>query len=363
MVRLLALFFTFSPALCGLVPLPRAHAHTSVAIPLRGFGSSSPIPAQRLIFLADTGHGVNRSAISLCAQVEEAFEEGAVNSAQCSLLAHEAIRTARGLVVQHDAAFAGAVMALESYLGEEGYVARDWDGTDETWRRPYRARFLANLVARAINAPARPNGPAGSHTSFAPARVRNVCVVGFGGAGHTTLAILVAGGGGTADGAASKVRVFAFDRATGRAAVPANDYIDAHFADRSFVFLGDPPLAMARFKAAFPDTLCDVLLLEPHAMQRLDGNATAQALRALATLAAPDHVLAMMGAAGARGQATSAPVTPGSVWTQAASIGWVRWEGTLLESPDAVDGDAILYGAFAADVNIVMERTKISVEG
>jgi hypothetical protein len=295
--------------------------------------------------------------------VEEAFVEGGIDTAVCKSLAHEAVRSARGLAVQHDAAFSDAVTSLESYLGEEGYSSRDWEGTDETWRRPYRARFLASLVARVAAAPpARP--PAAAPVSFAPARVRNVCAIGFGGAGHTTLAILIAGGGGGADGAASKVRVFAFDRATVRSAVPANDYFDVHFPDRSFIFLGDPPMAVARFRAAFPDTLCDVLLLEPHSAQRLEGNATAQALRALATVAAADHVLVLLGArSGAAAAAAATAVAPGAVWAQAAAAGWLRWEGTLLESPDAPEGDAVVYGAFEADAGGAMGRTRLLVEG
>lgn len=360
-VRLLSsvlVFSLFSCALSGLVPLPRAHAHTTVAVPLRGFGGSEsePPPIQRLIFLADTGHAVSRSATSLCAQIEEAFREGSVSAAQCAAVARDAVRAARGLAVQHDAPYAAAVTALESYLGEEGYSARDWEGSDDTWRRPFRAKFLSTLVARVVKAP-----PSAAHagSAFAPARVRNICVAGCGAAGHTTLALLVAGGGGSADGASSKVRVFSFDRSTGRASIPADDYMGAHFAERSFIFLGDPPEAMARFKAAFPDALCDVLVIDPHALQRLEGNKTAQVLRALAGIAAPDHVLAIMGGGGRNNNATA---PPGAVWEAAAAAGWLSWEGTLLESPDAPDGDAVLYGAFATDALEIMKTARLPVE-
>jgi 3-isopropylmalate dehydrogenase len=44
---------------------------------------------------------------------------------------------------------------------------------------------------------------------------------------------------------------------------------------------------------------------------------------------------------------------------QAADAGWLAWEGTLLESPDAPDGDCVLYGAFAAAAG----AARLAVEG
>jgi hypothetical protein len=329
-----------------LVPLPRAHAHVSVSLDVRGQASPHvPAATQRLLFLADTGHDVNLSASAFCAQVEEVFDAGAFAGARCRETARGAVRAARGVAVQHAPSLSAAVVAMESFLGEEGYAARDWAGMDGAWSRPYRARFLADLVARVLDAPP-PAAPAGGGAApFAPARVRNVCSVGFG-TGHTALALLTAGvsSEGGAAIANSRVRVFSFDRATGRAAVPANDYLDARFPDRNFLFLGDPPAAMGRFRAAFPDTRCDVALVEPNALQPLAGGATTAALRALAPLAAPGHVLVLVGGAGAGAGDADAPAR---AWRDAAEGGELDWEGTVLESPDAPDGEAIRYGAFS----------------
>lgn len=345
------LFFASLVGAVRLVPLPRAHAHVSLSLDVRGQSSPLVPPTpQRLLFLADTGHDVNLSASAFCAQVEEVFDAGAFAGARCRETARGAVRAARGVAAQHAPSLSAAVVAMESFLGEEGYASRDWAGMDGAWSRPYRARFLADIVSRVLDAPL-PAAPAGGGAaSFAPARVRNVCSVGFG-TGHTALTLLTAGvseGGGISSGGAaianSRVRVFSFDRATGRAAVPANDYLDARFPDRNFLFLGDPPAAMERFRAAFPDTRCDVALVEPNALQPLAAGATTAALRALAPLAAPGHVLVLIGGAGAGPDDAEAPVR---AWRDAADNGWLDWEGTILESPDAPDGEAIRYGAFS----------------
>jgi hypothetical protein len=196
-------------------------------------------------------------------------------------------------------------------------------------------------------------------------------VVGFG-AGHTALLLLTAGA--PPGGGASRLRVLSFDKAVNRAAVPASDFLDVRFPERSALFLGEPAAALERFRVAFPDMRCSLLVLDPHPQQPLSGNATAQVLRALRPLAAPGHVLVLAGAREAaapvgeggpeaaaaaaaaarpgqppRGAAHGAGPTPGAVWRQAADAGWLSWEGTLLEASAAPDGDSLLYGELRVD--------------
>ena len=299
-----------------------------------------------------------------------AFAPGALAPAHCHAAVRASVRAARGRALQHGADAAAAVLALESYLGEEGHAEADWEGAAGSWERPYRARFLRDLVSRAV-------------ASGGEEPLPNVCVLGFG-AGHTATLLLTAagapqGGGETVGGVPSRVRVLSFDKATNRAAVPASDFLDVRFPDRSALFLGEPSAALERFRVAFPGMLCSVLLLEPHPQQPLLGNATAQALRALRRVAAPGHVLVLAGgreqaAAGSGGGAAGAAAVvqqqagspaapgpaavnasallPGAVWRQAEAAGWLSWEGTLLETAGEGtegSGDSVLYGALQLD--------------
>jgi hypothetical protein len=328
--------------------------------------------------VAEAGHGVARSARSLCAQVGAAFElEGHLTPAQCAAGVARSLRAARGLAAQHEPAVAAGVGALESYLGEEGHAEEDWAGSSGTWLHPYKARFLRSLVARAVAAAAA-GGSAGQQPPGEAPEV-NVCSVGFG-VGHSALIALTAADAG--------VRVFSFDRATGRAAVPAQDFLDVRFPERHMLFLGDPPAALARFVVAFPFTKCAVLLVEPNALQPLLGNATAAALRGLAPLAAADHALVLLtplalpppplplsaqaatrrraaeaaAAAAAGNVSAAAAAPPGEAWAQAEAAGWLRWEGTLLAAPEAPEGDRVLYGAFAAGAEEAMQGARLPIE-
>jgi hypothetical protein len=354
-MQLLPLLLLLLLRASGLVlPLPRAHTHRQFSLPLRGADAATASP-QRLLLVADSGHGVNRSARSICAQMGAAFAlEGHLALAECQAGVGGSLRAARGLAAQHDPDVAAGVGALESYLGEEGHADGDWEGTSGAWRHPYKARFLRSLVARAAAAGAEVN----------------VCAVGFG-TGHSALVALT--------GAPLGVRVFSFDRATGRAAIPAQDFLDARFPERNMLFLGDPQLALQRFLAAFPLTRCAVLLVEPNALQPLLGNATAQALRGLQALAAQDHALVLMtplalpppprrsrapaaAAAAAAAAPSPAPPPPGEAWAQAASAGWIHWEGTLLASPEHPEGDRLYYGAFAQGAEAAMRGARLPVE-
>jgi len=333
-----------------------------------------------MIFLADAGDSANFSSRSICEQVEGAFLTGDFGGAPCHAKVGSAVRAARGLAVQHEARFAGSVAAMESYLGEEGYAQWDWGGVGGLWQRPYKARFLQALAASLLS------GSSAGGAAAAP--VRNVCSVGFS-SGHSTLLLHTAGtayagsAGGPAPSAPlqSLLRVFSFDRATGRASVPVHDFLDDRFPEGTMLFLGDPPAAMGRFQAAFPDSKCQLLLLEPHDLQPLSGNASAQALRSLQQLAAEEHVLVLLsgrlrsappaaaaassaGSSSSRkkGDAAADAPTPGAVWSQAAEAGWLAWEGTLLESPDAAEGDSVLYGSFSPGAAELMKRSKLPVE-
>jgi hypothetical protein len=359
MLRAAFLFFFASRALADdgslLLPLPRAHFHERVSLPLRGFEAPAAEAAapQRLLLVADSGHGAARSASSICGLMADAFSAGALNASHCRASVASSVRAARGHALQHGEGAAAAVLALESYLGEEGHSATEWVGAAGSWDHPYRSRFLQGAAARL----------AGARAPGAPGALPNACVVGFG-AGHTAALLLAAGGGesGGGDGA-SRLRVLSFDKATNRAAVPASDFLDVRFPEKSALFLGEPSAALERFRVAFPDMRCSLLVLDPHPQQPLAGNATAQVLRALRAVAAPGHVLVLAGgraeaapgeAAGAGAAArpgaplpppaAAAPVAPGAVWRQAAEAGWISWEGTLLEAPLAADGDSLLYG-------------------
>jgi hypothetical protein len=363
---------------CAVLPLPRAHQHQQFTLPLRGGGDSAN--PQRLLLVAEAGHGVARSARSLCAQVGAAFQlEGHLTPAQCTAGVAHSLRAARGLAAQHEPAVAAGVGALESYLGEEGLAEEDWAGASGMWTHPYKARFLRALVARAAAAAEAElagaqagAGSGGGGGGGGEAEV-NVCSVGFG-SGHSALIALT--------GAAPGVRVFSFDRATGRAAIPAQDFLDARFPERNMLFLGDPPAALERFLVAFPATKCAVLLVEPNALQPLLGNATAQALRGLQALAAPDHVLVLVSplalpppplppsarapqhsrrAAAAAAAAAGGAAPPGVAWEQAEAAGWVHWEGTLLAAPEAPEGDRVLYGAFTLGAAEAM-RARLPIE-
>jgi hypothetical protein len=375
----LLLLLLLLPATGNVLPLPRAHQHQRFDLPLRGAAPGGAPSPQRLLLVAEAGHGVARSARSLCAQVGTAFElEGHLTPAQCAAGVARSLRAARGLAAQHEPAVAAGVGALESYLGEEGHAEEDWAGSSGAWLHPYKARFLRSLVARAAAAAAAAAASAGAGAEAA-AEV-NVCSVGFG-AGHSALIALTGAGAG--------VRVFSFDRATGRAAVPAQDFLDARFPERHMLFLGDPPVALARFLMAFPFTKCAVLLLEPNALQPLLGNATAAALRGLQALAAPDHALVLLtpqalpppplplsaqaatrrraaaaaAAAAAGGNASAAAAAPpGAAWEQAEAAGWLHWEGTLLAAPEAPEGDRLLYGAFAAGAAAAMQGARLPIE-
>jgi len=295
-----------------------------------------------LLLVADVNHTVSKSAASICHQIEEAFEAEGFSS-ECSKRISSSLRAARGLSVQHDPAFALNVASLESYLGEEGHTESDWEGFSEVWQRPYKARFLQSVMARILAAKAEGGGG-----------VCNVCSVGFG-TGHTALLLLTTG-----DSSSSvAVHVYSFDRATARSAIPAQDYLDIRYPEKNFLFLGDPPLAIARFKSAFPEIRCDLLLVDPNGMQPLLGNATAQALRSLSSLAAQDGLLTLVSThprispnQGERhspeqpGGGPPPPLPPGEVWKQAEAAGWIAWEGTLLQALERPDGDALLYGKF-----------------
>ena len=364
----------------ALPPLPRAHIHEQLLLPLRGADAAAPSP-QRLLLVADAGHSANRSAHSICAQIGAAFlTEGLLAPAACRARIAASVRAARGLAAQHAPSVAAGVAAMESYLGEEGHADGDWEGANGAWLHPYKARFLHAALARA---------PRGA----------NACAVGFG-TGHTALVLLAGataaaeaadgsggGGGGGGGGSGGGVRVFSFDRATGRAAIPAQDFLEARYPDRNMLFLGDPPLAMQRFLSAFPATKCALLLVDPNALQPLLGNATAQALRALAALAAPAHTLVLtsplalplpadrkrrqqqqqqqqqrIGEAPDAAAAAPAGAPPGEAWEQAHAAGWLAWEGTLLAAPEQPQGDRLYYGAFAPDALDVMRRTRLPVE-
>jgi len=320
----------------SLLPLPRAHHHESLSLPLRGDAVALP---HRLILVADVDHTVNKSARSICNQILSAFESGSFSS-ECPGRISAALRAARGLSVQHDIAFASGVASLESYLGEEGHGDSDWSGFSEVWQRPYKAQFLQGAVARALTAKSKVT--------------INVCSVGFG-SGHTALLLLTAG-----EALGGEVRVYSFDRATARSAIPAQDFLDIRYPERNFLFLGDPPLAMSRFKFAFPDTLCDILLVDPNGLQPLMGNASAQALRSLATLAAPDSLLVLVTTnprvipsnndahAGDEAPVSPPSLPPSEVWAQAEAAGWIDWEGTLLQAIERPHGDSLLYGKFSS---------------
>ncbi len=347
-----------------LLPLPRAHFHERVALPLRGF-EAPPLEAtapQRLLLVADGGHSAARSSSSICGLMADAFSAGTLNVSHCRFSVASSVRVARGHALQHGEDAASAVLALESYLGEEGHSEMEWAGAAGSWDHPYRSRFLQGVAARL----AAGGGGGGA--------LPNACVVGFG-AGHTALLLLTAGAAG-GGGNGSRLRVMSFDKATNRAAVPSSDFLDVRFPERSALFLGEPSAALERFRVAFPDMRCSLLVLDPHPQQPLSGNATAQVLRALRGVAAPGHVLVLAGgrtegaapggsggggavaAAAAerpgqplRGAAAPPPaaLTPGDVWRQAADAGWLHWEGTLLEAASAPDGDSLLYGELIVD--------------
>jgi hypothetical protein len=345
----------------SVVPLQRAHTHQQFVLPLRGSDPQQPTP-HRLLLVAEPGHSLGRSVLSICSQLGTAFDtEGLLTPSECQEALRHSLRAARGLALQHEPEVAGAVHALESYLGEEGHAEGDWEGTNGLWIHPYKARLLRSLVARAVAA-------AGGG---AEAEV-NVCSVGFG-TGHSALVALT--------GAPAGVRYFSFDRATGRAAIPAQDFLDARFPERNMLFLGEPAQAMQRFLAAFPTTKCALLLLDPNAMQPLLGNASAQALRGLAPLAAPDHALVLLtplaltspvaaaqhrrkrlGLDAAAAAAAASNSTPGLAWAQAEAAGWIQWEGTLLESPEHPLGDRVLYGAFTQSAAQAMRGGSLEVE-
>jgi hypothetical protein len=65
---------------------------------------------------------------SICGQIAAGFEAGAYQQ-QCRNEISTAIRISRGLVHQHDAAYAEAVTAMESKLAVGSFLARDFDTT------------------------------------------------------------------------------------------------------------------------------------------------------------------------------------------------------------------------------------------
>jgi hypothetical protein len=167
-------------------------------------------------------------------QIDSSFN-AASYAAQCQEDVALAVRTARGVALQHDEPYVKVATALETKLSEQGCYARDFDPPTQL-QRPYKANFMRRVLTGA-----------GGGSPLA-----TYCETGFG-AGHSALQALVN---------SRTARVFSFDHGLARHTVPAHDFLDEAFPDRLFLFLGDSAVTLASLQDYYPGTTCDVIYID-----------------------------------------------------------------------------------------------------
>jgi hypothetical protein len=153
---------------------------------------------------------------------------------------------------------------------------------------------------------------------------KTVCDVGFG-AGHSALLFLRE---------RSDVTVYSFDVGLSRHFTAAHDYLDGAYPDRLMLFAGDSAVTAKQMPAYFPNAKCDIIYID--GSQSYAG--AAADIANFRPLASKEHVLVFAnGAAGSEA---------GRAWVDAANAGTVEWEGTIYESMDRLEGDALVYGTY-----------------
>lgn len=171
---------------------------------------------------------------NICDQIDAAFNT-ANYGAQCLTDVSGTIRRARGLLLQHDSAFAQEVQDFETKLSDQSYYTREFEAPT-LYQRPYKANFMHRIMrGEPVGAP-----------------VSTFCETGFG-AGHSAMMALRSGPG---------VRVFSFDHGLARHTVPAHDILDEKYPDRLFLFLGDSAVTLPSLHSYYPGTTCDVIYVD-----------------------------------------------------------------------------------------------------
>lgn len=119
-----------------LPPLPHVAQQFVVNVPRKG----EDIPRMtNLIVVSEAGHTSTRTKQSICMQIDSSFN-AASYAAQCQEDVALAVRTARGVALQHDEPYVKVATALETKLSEQGCYARDFDPPTQL-QRPYKANF------------------------------------------------------------------------------------------------------------------------------------------------------------------------------------------------------------------------------
>lgn len=257
-----------------------------------------------LMFVADKGHSPDEAVGNICTGIRTTFNSTAYDSI-CHQEISTLIRKRRGLAYQHDASFMGAVQLMEEKLANGGVFAHQFD--NNVFAKPFRADFLLKL-ARANPIP-------------------NVyCETGMG-AGHSSLLML---------NELPHVRVHSFDSGTSAFSVAVHDYLDEKFPERIFLYLGESAQTVPRMFDFFPSAPCDVVYI--------DGSPSYEAVRAdlmnfrRLVQATPNNVVVLPNAA----DGTDAL----RAWTDLVSEGFIRWDGTVYESPSLASSDALVYGTY-----------------
>lgn len=250
-------------------------------------------------------HPSKYTATNICSQLANNYDTGDFNNDICINEIQANLRIHRGLASLHDIRYLEAASQLERYLTEKGYPSSEV-GTHTIFHHPYKAQFLRNLF-----------------TSSAPPR--NFCEIGFN-AGHTSLLFLSTVPHGV---------VYAFDHGLARYTIAAHDFIDDAYPERLVFLFGDTVVTIPQLRQYFPDTQCDVVYIDGSTSSY---ETTMQEIEKLSELISYEHI-AILGNSNPNLPATKA-------WKDASTIGYIQWEGSVYETYNDVNGDALLYGTF-----------------
>lgn len=281
------------------VELPRVAFHKTLNLPLAGEEVSGNY---NLIFVAEEGHDVATAQNGICAGISNTFNV-AKYAHRCKADLEDSVRKARGLSLQHDPKYAAAVQMMEERLGNDGYLATEFEMN--AYVKPFRTQLLMRL-ARSQPAP------------------QIYCEIGFG-AGHSALLFLEHTG----------AKVHSFDTGLPRYVMPAHDYLDDRYPERLYMYIGESMFTVPRMYDYFPSDLCDVVYVDAG----LSFDAVKTDLLNFNRLVKPGHVVVLANAA----EGTDVL----RAWQQLVSNGTINWEGTVYESPTATYGDALVYGRYA----------------